>query len=117
MTNYTRFSSRASLAVIGLLTRRMGLWRIIEQHVQIQQKVLKHRPVDKLLDAFINIVAGGHGLVEINTRVRADPAVQRAFGRMDCAEQSVVSDTLNACTQENVEQMRQALLELYRSHS
>ena len=117
MADYTRFSSRASLAVIGVLTRKLGLWRVIEQHVHIRQKVIKHRPIDKLLDAFINIVAGGHGLNEINTRVRSDPAVQRAFGRVDCAEQSVVSDTLNASTAENVVQMRQALQELYRSHS
>ena len=117
MTNYTRFSSRASLAVVGRLARKMSLWQIIEQHVQIRQKKLKHRPTDKLLDAFINIMAGGQGLVEVNTRVRSDPAVQRAFEREACAEQSVVSDTLNACTQENVEQMRQALQELYRRHS
>jgi len=95
----------------------MGLWQVIEQHVQIRQKVRDHRPIDKLLDAFINILAGGHGLVEINTRVRSDRALQRAFGRMACAEQSVISDTLNACTEENVVQMRQALQELYCRHS
>jgi hypothetical protein len=43
--------------------------------------------------------------------------LQRAFGRKGCAEQSVVSETLNASTQENVEQMRQALQELYRRYS
>ena len=117
MTNYTRFSSRASLTLIGWLACKMGLWKVVEQRVHIRQKVLKHRPEDKLLDAFINILTGGHGVVEINTRVRSDPAVQRSFGRSSCAEQSVVSDTLNACTPENVVQMRQALLELYRRHS
>jgi hypothetical protein len=33
------------------------------------------------------------------------------------AEQSTISTTLNACTEENVEQMRKALQELYRAHS
>lgn len=118
MTNYTtRFSSRASLAAIGHWMCKTGLWKVIEQHVQIRQKIRDHRPIDKLLDALINIVAGGHGVVEINTRVRSDRALQRAFGRTACAEQSVVSDTLNAATQENVEQMRQALQAVYRSHS
>jgi hypothetical protein len=65
--------------------------------------------LDKLLDCFINILAGGVGLVEINTRVRPDGALQRAFGRTTCAEQSTVSDTLNACTSENVVQLRRAL--------
>lgn len=117
MTNYTRFSSRASLAVIGVLMRQKGLWKPVEQRVHIRQKVRDHRPIDKLLDAFANIVAGGHGMVEINTRVRPDRALQRAFGRTSCAEQSVVSDTLNASTEENVAQMRQALQDIYRAQS
>ncbi|HEX3054392.1 MAG TPA: hypothetical protein VHP83_27300 [Aggregatilineaceae bacterium] len=56
-------------------------------------------------------------LVEINTRVRPDRAVQRAFGRQGCGEQSVVSTTLNACTEETVQQMRTALTAIYREHS
>ncbi len=61
--------------------------------------------------------AGAHGLVEINTRLRADEALQRAFGRSRCAEQSVVQDTLNACSSHTVEQMQQALDQIYRQHS
>lgn len=117
MGNYTRFSARASLVAVGRRMRQMKIWATIEEHVQVRQKVIKHEPLDKLLDAFINIVAGGHGLVEVNNRVRADEALQRAFGRESCAEQSVVSDTLNACTEETVAQMRQALQEVYRAHS
>jgi hypothetical protein len=69
------------------------------------------------MDAFISLLAGAHGLVEINTRLRADPGLQRAFGRAACAEQSVVQETLSACTTENVIQLHQALDEIYRSHS
>jgi hypothetical protein len=64
----------------------------------------------------IAILAGGHGLVEINKRVRADPALQAAFGREGCAEQSVVQDTLDACTAENVAQLEQAVDQIYRQH-
>jgi hypothetical protein len=117
MTNYTQFSSRASLALIGVLMQQKELWKPVKQHVHIRQKVYDHQPIDKLLDAFINIVAGGHGVVEINTRVRPDRALQHAFGRTSCAEQSVVSDTLNASTEENVTQMRQALQAIYRVQS
>jgi hypothetical protein len=73
-------------------------------------------PIDKLTDAFISLLAGAHGLVEINTRLRADPGLQRAFGRAACAEQSVVQETLDACSAENVVQLHQALDEIYRSH-
>lgn len=117
MTDYTHFSSCASLAAVGVHLRQTGIWKTIEQQVHIRQKVILHCPSDKLLDAFISILAGGHGLVEVNTRVRPDKALQRAFGRTSCADQSVVSDTVNACTEENVSQMRQALCEVYQVHS
>ena len=63
----------------------------------IAQKVKQHQPQEKLLDCFLNILAGGHGLSELHTLVRPDQVVQRAFGRSRCAEQSTISDTLDAC--------------------
>ena len=56
-------------------------------------------------------------MVEINTRLRSDIALQRAFGRRSCAEQSVVQETLDACTVENVRQMKHACKALMKSHS
>jgi len=85
--------------------------------VQIRQKTVKHTPADKLYDAWISLLAGAHGLVEINTRLRTDPGLQRAFGRSACAEQSVVQETLDACTAANVTQLQHALDEIYRQHS
>ena len=52
----------------------------------------------------------------MNTRVRSDEALQRAFGRKECAEQSTISETLNASAQENVTQMRTGLKRIYRAH-
>ncbi len=49
--------------------------------------------------------------------MRADPALQTAFGRSGCAEQSVVQETLDACTAENVTQMEQAMDAIYRKLS
>ena len=109
MGKHSKFSARASLAAVGVRMRQLGIWQVIERQVRIEQKVIKHTPSNKLLDAFINILAGGQGLVEVNTRVRPDEGVQRAFGRAVCAEQSTVSETLNQCTEETVEQLRQAL--------
>jgi hypothetical protein len=111
------FSARASLVALGVHFQQLGIWSVIQAHVKIKQKIRQHSPSDKLLDCFINILAGGVGVVEINTRVRPDRALQRAFGRSACAEQSTVSDTLNACTPENVLQMRRALTVILRQHS
>jgi hypothetical protein len=111
------FTGCATLAATGAKLKQLDLFGPIRAQVQIQQKTIKHTPIDKLMDAFISLLAGAHGLVEINTRLRADPGLQRAFGRAACAEQSVVQETLSACTTANVIQLHQALDEIYRSHS
>jgi hypothetical protein len=97
--------------------QQINLFGPINRLVHIAQKTVKYRPVDKLSDSFITMLAGAHGLVEINTRLRSDPALQAAFGRTACAEQSVVQQTLDACTDENVSQMQQAMDEIFRQHS
>ena len=102
------YSSRASLALVGLHFQQMNLWTTVRHFVQIKQKVHQHDPCDKLLDCFVNILAGGHGLNELNLRVRPDVALQAAFGRHHCADQSTISRTLNVCTGETVAQLRQA---------
>ncbi len=81
-TKTTRhFSPCASLAGIGVALRQRDLFGPIRKPVRIGQKTVKHTPLDKLYDAFIAMLAGAHGLVEINSRLRADPALQEAFGR------------------------------------
>ncbi len=109
-------SSHVTLAAIGIKATQIGLFEPIAQRVRIAQKVVKHTPIEKLQDAYLNMLAGGQGLVEINKRIRADRGLQRAFGRAACAEQSVVQDTLDACTAENVQQMHEALDVIYREH-
>ncbi|MGC8947692.1 MAG: transposase, partial [Anaerolineae bacterium] len=102
---------------IGLHLRRLRLLEPIFQKVRIAQKTVKFSPVEKLIDALITILAGAHGLVEANKRVRPDLGLQRAFGRSGCAEQSVIQDTLDACVAENVQQMEEAVALIYRQHS
>lgn len=111
------FSPRTTLAALGLKLRSLGLFEVIAGHVQIRQKAIRHTPVEKLQDAFIAILAGARGLSGINTRVRPDKALQRAFGRKGCAEQSVVQETLSACTAKNVVEMQAAVAEIFRAHS
>jgi hypothetical protein len=111
------FTACASLAALGCQLQQLRLFEPIRSQVQIAQKTVLHSPTDKLFDALITILAGAHGLVEVNTRLRSDQALQLAFGRTSCADQSTIQDTLNACTQANVQQMTDALTTIYRAHS
>ncbi len=111
------FTACASLAALGVQLKHLDVFGPIREGVLIAQKTVKHSPGDKLYDAFISLLAGAHGLVEINTRLRSDPVLQTAFGRTTCADQSLVQQTLDACTAENVTQMEQAMETIYRQHS
>ena len=110
------YTPRAPLVALGMRFHQLGIFGPIVRNVRIAQKVVKYTPAEKLLDALLAVLAGAHGLVEANKRVRPDRALQRAFGRDGCAEQSVISETLDASTPENVEQMQQATKEIYQQY-
>ena len=116
MSQFTKFSPRASLIALGNYLENTPIWQIIEQEVKIKQKVLHHTPTDKLKDAWISMLAGAQSLVELNTLVGPDKALQKAFGRETCADQSTVSETLNACDEQTVKQMRVASKRIYQRY-
>ena len=73
--------AHASLAALGVHLQRLDLFGPIREQVHIAQKTVRYTPTDKLYDAFIALLAGAQGLVEINGRLRPDAALQAAFGR------------------------------------
>ena len=113
----SQFCGHASLAAIGTYLHQLDLLAPIREKVKIAQKTVKYTPFDKLRDALVLLLTGAHRMVEINTQLRADPALWEAFGIPGCAEQSVVQDTLDACTDQNVLQMQQAMQTIFRQHS
>src|SRR5262249_43467710 len=56
-------------------------------------------------------------IVGTNTTLRADRALQRAFGRQGCAEQSTIQDTLSHATPESVAQLERACDQIFVEHS
>lgn len=111
------FSPRAILAGIGVKIRELQVFTPIAERVKIGQKTVKYSPIQKLWDGFITLLCGAHGIVEVEQRLRNDPGLQQAFGQVGCAEQSVIQQTLDACDAENVEQIQQAMDEIYRQQS
>ena len=103
----TLHSARASLCALGEYLRRHAFFAPLYQHVQLRQKTIKYRPVDKLLDALVGMLCGAKTIAQSNVTVRVDPAVQRAFGRKGCADQSTIARTLQAGTPQTVEQLEE----------
>jgi DDE family transposase len=101
----TMTTGRASLCALGEYLRRHCFFAPLREHVQIRQKTVRYRPIDKLLDALGGILCGAKTIAQNNVTIRTDRAVQRAFGRTGCAEQSTIARTLRACTAENIAQL------------
>ena len=85
------------------------MFDVIHQKVEIHQKKVEYRPTDKLVLMTLGIMSGCDVVFDINRKLRVDRPLLRAFGYSKCADQSVIQDTLNAATEENVLQMEYAL--------
>src|SRR5215467_13452309 len=101
----TMTTSRASLCAFGEYLKRHCFFAPLREQVQIPQKTVRYCPTDKLLDGLLGMLCGAKTISQSNGTIRLDPAVQRAFGRTGCAEQSTIARTLRACTAETVEQL------------
>src|SRR5256884_5670411 len=101
----TMTTGRASLCALGEYLKRHCFFAPLREQVRIPQKTVRYRPMDKLLDGLLGILCGAKTISQSNVTIRLDPAVQRAFGRTGCAEQSTIARTLQASTAETVAQL------------
>lgn len=114
MPNETNF---APLGVLGYcLTRSNFLWPTLTA-VHLPLKAVDHTPASKLLDVLVSILAGCRAISQVNTRLRPDRALARAWGRTSFADQSSLSRTLDSFTDQHVQQLRQASALLFRRES
>jgi hypothetical protein len=101
----TMTTGRASLCALGEYLRRHCFFAPLREQGQLSQKTVRHRPRDKRLDGLWGILGGAKTISQSNITIRLEPAVQRAFGRTGCAEQSTIARTLQASTAETVDQL------------
>jgi len=63
---------------------------------------------------WVGILAGCEVVSQVNTTIRADPLLARAWGRESFYEQSTIARVLDACGARQVQQMRAATESLFR---
>ena len=90
----------APLCVLGQALWERGDLDILRNFDAISMKTCDHRLGEKLLDAFLLILAGYPSLYLLNTKLRPDPMLAQAWHRTTLADQSIVSRTLDAFTPE-----------------
>lgn len=110
-TNFT------PLGILGYCLTRTAFLAPVFANLALPIKEVDHAPEAKLVDALVSILAGCRAIYQVNTRIRPDLALARAWGRERFAEQSNLTRTLDAFSEENVTQLRQGSEALFRRES
>lgn len=110
-------TSFAPLCVVGHALWERGELDVLRHFSAIPVKSCDHTPGEKLLDAFLVILAGYPSLYMLNTALRPDPMLAQAWHRRSFADQSVISRTLDAFTGAVLTAFRPVSTGFWRAHS
>lgn len=110
-------TSYAPLCVLGHLLWERGELDMLRNFAAIPVKKRDHTPGEKLLDAFLVILAGYPSLYLLNSKLSSDPMLAQAWHRTKFADQSVVSRTLDACPIEGLDALREVSWDFWRNHT
>lgn len=110
-------SNHASLCALAPVIKDKNVLQPIHNKVNIKQKKILYSPTDKLVLLTIGIMSGIQSVYDINYKLRVDRALLKAFGYKKCADQSVIQETLNAVTDDNIKQMESATDEIFKQNN
>lgn len=111
MPNETGF---APLGVLGYCLTRTQFLAPVWAELELSLKTVDHPPPAKLLDLVVSILAGCRAVSQVDTRLRPDIALARAWGRERFADQSNLARTLDIFTAAQVAQLRRGSEALFR---
>ena len=113
----TRVTTHVPLCALGKVIEEKQVFAPIYHQVRIDQKSIDYRPTDKLIFATLGIVAGAETINDVNIVLRPNRPLLAAFGYSACADQSVIQQTINVATLENVSQLECAIDEIWQSNN
>jgi hypothetical protein len=106
----------APLAALWAHYRQIELLAPLEQ-VRMVLRARDFRPVDKLLQVLLSILAGCETLSEANGRLRSEIGLARVGAWERFADQSNLSRTLDALTLKQIEQLRHSTTAIWQAQS
>lgn len=117
LTSMPQDTSLAPLGVLGYCLTRNDFLAPVFSELALPIKEVDHEPNAKVQDVLVSILAGCRAISQVNTRIRPDIALARAWGRKSFAEQSTLSRTLDAFGEAQIAQLRQGSEVLFRRES
>jgi hypothetical protein len=115
-TNELVNTQYAPLAALFAHYQQEKVFQPLEQ-IEISGKVRDFDPLSKLMQVFVSLLAGCDTLSEVNLKLRPEVGLAQAWGWPRFADQSSLSRMLDQLTLKQLEQLRSATLQIWRSHS
>lgn len=107
----------APLCVVGHQLRAYHIVDCLLRFDKIKQKNRTHTPGEKLMDAFLLILAGYPSLYLLNRHLRPDLVLAQAWQRHRLAEQSSIARTLDAFNEPALLTLRTISWQFWQQHS
>ena len=117
LTKMPQDTNFAPLGVMGYCLTRTNFLAPVFTDLTLPLKEVDYPSVIKLLDVLVSVLAGCRAISQVNTRIRPDLALARAWGHERFAEQSTLARTLDAFSPQHVAQLRQGSEALFRRES
>ena len=104
-------------APLGLLLAFYKEKQVLQplEKIKTTTKIIDFSMADKLQQVLVSILAGCDTISEVNTQLKGDP-IARAGGWMRFADQSTLSLALDALTLMNIDQLRAATCQIWRTY-
>jgi len=104
----------APLAVLGAYVREQDLLSPVFSRLAFEQRMHTEKPVEAFVDIWVSMLAGCRSIHQVNTRIRPEVPLAKAWGRERFCEQSTLARVLDACEEEQVQQLRAGVEAVYR---
>lgn len=106
----------AGLAAICAHYQEQQVFKPLEQ-VENGRKERDFLLCDKLIQVFLSALAGCDTLSEVNNKLKSEKGLAEVWGWRRIADQSALSRTLDQLSLQQIEQLRQATIQIWRTHS
>jgi hypothetical protein len=109
-------TQHAPLVALAAHYQQHNILQALES-VDVSMKTVTYSPGSKLQQVALSMLAGCATISEVNTRLKPDVALARAWGLDQFADQSMLMRTLDKLTQMNIDQLRTAVTTIWHDHS
>jgi hypothetical protein len=116
LTNECINTQYAPLAALSVLYQQKQVLHPLQQIPNLA-KQRDFSLADKLIQVLLSMLAGCETLSEVNLKLRSESQLAEVWGWRQVADQSSLSRTLDQLSLEQIDQLRQATTQIWRSIS